>query len=296
MDEANLPTPPSILKQAIKAVPAVKYALGIAGIIAVIAIVAAFGIDFRVALFGAVGMFVLMTMLVIFASLARQKGSQFRLPALVFTWFSLLSVMALAIVLFTSVFWGRPVDLRILLASKVSATAKGGSGQKGNQSEGNQNDAQKDEEKEAVCRDVVDAKKIPRPDTRLPDPESSNDQETNSSIDDKMGDLQATDAIEQMAKLAEEAGTPDECNHAAYTALRLWDSAQANWNRALQMTKNQERISFLKAKLQPNAGITCSTGYCEPNHTEFYRANLGSTFILPVGAFPPRANSPNLPK
>src|SRR5690349_635400 len=121
MSEDNLGAPSSILKQAIKAVPAVKYALGVGGIIAVIAIVRGFGIDLRIALFGTIVMFVLMTLLVVFASLARQKGSQFRLPALVFTWFSLISVMAVALVLFTSVFWGRPVDLRTLLAGKQSS-------------------------------------------------------------------------------------------------------------------------------------------------------------------------------
>jgi hypothetical protein len=89
MTEHNLVTPPSILKEAIKAVPAVKYALGIGGIIAVIAIISAFGISFRVALLGAVVMIILMTVLVVFASISPKKLRVFTflpLSSLGFVW------------------------------------------------------------------------------------------------------------------------------------------------------------------------------------------------------------------
>jgi len=61
MPEDPIPSPASILTSAIRAVPAVKYALGVGGIIAV----------------GAVVMFVLMTVLVVFASLAGEHKSSF---------------------------------------------------------------------------------------------------------------------------------------------------------------------------------------------------------------------------
>lgn len=109
---ANLLQPVKVLNEAIKAVPAVKYALGIGGVIAVIAIVKGFGIDYRVAGFGVVIMFVLMTMLVIFARLAAKRESDFHLPAVIFTWFALVLTMATAVMLFSSVFWGQPLDLR----------------------------------------------------------------------------------------------------------------------------------------------------------------------------------------
>ena len=73
--------PAKVLNEAIKAVPAVKYALGIGGVIALIAIVKGFGIDYRVAGFGAVIMLVLMTMLVVFAKLAAKPESDFHLQA-----------------------------------------------------------------------------------------------------------------------------------------------------------------------------------------------------------------------
>jgi hypothetical protein len=65
---APLSSPVEVLKRPTKAVPAVKYALGIAGIVAAIAIVAGFRINFRIAVFGTVIMFVLMTVLVVFCA------------------------------------------------------------------------------------------------------------------------------------------------------------------------------------------------------------------------------------
>jgi hypothetical protein len=121
MSQELSPSVPALLRQAIKAVPAVKYALGIGGIISVIAIVSEFGISLRVALFGTIVMLVLMTVLVIFASLAGQKSSTFHVPALVLTWFCLILAMAVAAVLFTSVFWGQPVNLRNLLGVQAES-------------------------------------------------------------------------------------------------------------------------------------------------------------------------------
>ena len=63
-------SPTKILKEAIAAVPAVRYALGISGIVAAIAVIFALGVDARVAIFGTIIMLVLMTLLVIFARLS----------------------------------------------------------------------------------------------------------------------------------------------------------------------------------------------------------------------------------
>jgi hypothetical protein len=117
----NPSTPPSVLKQAINAVPAVKYALGIGGIISVIAIVGGFGIDFRVAFWGTVVMLVLMTVLLVFAKASSRTQSAFKGPTFILTWFSLVLFMATATALFLSVFFGKPLDLRTLLAPAVHA-------------------------------------------------------------------------------------------------------------------------------------------------------------------------------
>jgi len=62
-------------------------------------------------------MFVLMTMLVIFAGIAKGSSTTVALPGLVFVWFALVMVMAVSTVLFGSVFFRVPTDLRYLLGS-----------------------------------------------------------------------------------------------------------------------------------------------------------------------------------
>lgn len=107
---AKLIEPASILGKAIEAVPAVKYALGIAGIVAVIAIiVGGWKIDPRVAIVGVIIMLIFMVILRIFATVTTTGAA---LPAMVFLWFCLLVFIAAVTCLFTSVFWDYPVPLK----------------------------------------------------------------------------------------------------------------------------------------------------------------------------------------
>ena len=103
--------PLQILREAIKAVPAVRYALAVAGVVSVVAIAQAFRLDFRVALLGTIFVFILMTVMVVFANLSRTTGSSLHSPALTFTWFSIILTMVTATFLFTSVFFQWPVSL-----------------------------------------------------------------------------------------------------------------------------------------------------------------------------------------
>ena len=92
------------LQAAIKAVPAVRYALGVGGIAAVIAIVASF-LDLRIALVGIPILFVFMVVLVIFARLAdNAPGLRWAISALV--WFSVL-LLIFATALFVLTFFVR---------------------------------------------------------------------------------------------------------------------------------------------------------------------------------------------
>jgi hypothetical protein len=115
---APMPNPVTVLRSAVRAVPAVRYALGVAGIVSVIAIVKAFHLNLALAAFGTVVMFVLMTTLVIFARLSQFGSAALQRPALVFTWFCLLLTMAAALLLFTSVFFGIP-RLRFLQGTSL---------------------------------------------------------------------------------------------------------------------------------------------------------------------------------
>jgi hypothetical protein len=123
MSREDLTTQTSLLRTAIKAVPAVRYALAVGGLISVVAIVASFGIDFRIAIFGAVVLLVLMTVLVIFAKLTGEKEAYFHTPGLALTWFCLLLFMATAVALLSSVLFGWPVDFHLQASRQVSLPA-----------------------------------------------------------------------------------------------------------------------------------------------------------------------------
>lgn len=107
-----MPNPLSFFREAAKAVPAIRYALGIGGIVSVIAIIFSFRLSPAAMVFGVIIMLTLMMMLVIFAR-ATTLGPRIYLPALIFTWFTLSLFMVVSTALFTSVFFRWPLDLAV---------------------------------------------------------------------------------------------------------------------------------------------------------------------------------------
>ncbi len=117
-----------MLSRAITAVPAVKYFLGVVGIAAALSLVGALVLyNWKVAFVGGVAIFIGGVTVVVFANLARLKTGHFKLPALVLTWLAIVLVSATAVCLFTSVFFGRPLDLRRWLDEKVVSPLQHGS-------------------------------------------------------------------------------------------------------------------------------------------------------------------------
>jgi hypothetical protein len=98
----------AIIRAAIKAVPSVRYALGVAGIAAVVALVVAWEIDVRIALAGVVVMFVFMTVLVVFAGLSKLKHPHLTKAALFLMWAFVILFVAWAGLLTSSVFFNVP--------------------------------------------------------------------------------------------------------------------------------------------------------------------------------------------
>jgi hypothetical protein len=115
-------SPFNTLNQAIKKVPALKYALGLAGIAAALAIIKTLVTDLRLAVFGMVVMLVLMTVLFVFAKLTAASAREIRLPAFALMWFSLLLTIASASLLFTSVFFAWPINLKRLVGPQTIQT------------------------------------------------------------------------------------------------------------------------------------------------------------------------------
>jgi hypothetical protein len=113
-------TPISALNRAVRAVPAMKYALAVLGLVAVVAIIAAWRIDFRVAVFGAVIILVLMVAVLIFARLTKLAPQYFVAPAVFFMWTFVLVTAATGIALFTAATMKWPPALYELIFGKSS--------------------------------------------------------------------------------------------------------------------------------------------------------------------------------
>src|SRR5689334_15724535 len=112
-------SPIHILRESIIAVPAVKYALGIGGIVATISIAYSLRIDPRVAVIGTLVTLLLMTVLVVFSRMASVGSARAFQPALVLTWFSLVLFIAVSGTLFSCVFFGTPRDLSSWLTGRT---------------------------------------------------------------------------------------------------------------------------------------------------------------------------------
>lgn len=109
-----------IIRESIKAVPAMKYALAVAGILAVVAMIGAFKLSAQMAVIGAVVTLVLMVAMVVFARLTTVAPRHFFLPVQVMMWAFLVITVGTALLLFTSAFFHWPRGLRELLDPKAA--------------------------------------------------------------------------------------------------------------------------------------------------------------------------------
>lgn len=109
-------TPWTVFTVALKAVPALRYALAVLGIVSAIAIIKGFGVDFQTAVYGTIIMLILMVALVVFAALTKVRSPQVRWGALLLMWSFLLITILSAALLFTSAFFEYPRPLGQLLS------------------------------------------------------------------------------------------------------------------------------------------------------------------------------------
>jgi len=116
-------SPISALKEAVKAVPAMKYALAVLGLVAVVAIAAAWRVNFKVAVFGAVIILILMVALLVFARLTVVGAGFFLLPALILLYTFVLLTAATGVLLFTAAAFKWPPALHELIFGPASPPA-----------------------------------------------------------------------------------------------------------------------------------------------------------------------------
>ncbi len=104
--------PIDMLREAIKAVPSVKYALGIGGVASIVAIIInLFGLSPTIAIIGTIVVLILMGVLVIFARMTSINSTKMFIPIMSFMWFILIFFMLISLSLFTSIFFRIPLDL-----------------------------------------------------------------------------------------------------------------------------------------------------------------------------------------
>ncbi len=103
--------PLTMIREGVKAVPQMKYLLAVGGMLGMLSvIVSILKLDLRLAVFGSILMLFLMAMVVVFARVSALQ-EDLRLPAIVMTWFSMLVMICSATLIFTSVFWSKPLNL-----------------------------------------------------------------------------------------------------------------------------------------------------------------------------------------
>jgi hypothetical protein len=104
--------PLTLLRQAMSAVPSVKYALGVVGVGAAISIVLSLLADVRIALIGVPIMVAFMVLLLVFQRLSVLESGHFKYPALMLLWVFPILIAGFLCLLFSSVFFSWPLDLK----------------------------------------------------------------------------------------------------------------------------------------------------------------------------------------
>ena len=104
--------PYAILQAAVRRVPALKYALAVAGAASVVAIVLGFKLPPEIAIFGTLVVIGLMFVLVVFTRYASDEGNQVPGPAIALVWFYTVAVITCTTLFITSYFGHWPIDFR----------------------------------------------------------------------------------------------------------------------------------------------------------------------------------------
>jgi hypothetical protein len=104
-----------LLREATSVVPAVRYALGVAGVMAALALGSMLFKNAEAATFGVLAMFISMVLLLVFAAASALGGDTFRLPALVMTWAILILFIASAAMSLSAIFFDTPKPLTTLM-------------------------------------------------------------------------------------------------------------------------------------------------------------------------------------
>lgn len=113
--------PLTILRDAVRVVPSMKYALAVLGLVAVVAIVALWRVKYEVAVFGAIIILGLMVPVLVFARLTKVAPKYFLTPARVFMWAFVILTIAAGTCLFTAAAFKQPAALHELIFARAQS-------------------------------------------------------------------------------------------------------------------------------------------------------------------------------
>lgn len=115
-DQVLPATPTAFLQEAVRQVPALRYAIGVGGIAAVVSVVlTAWKLEPQTAILGGLVVFAGMVVLVIFAALSRTGPRVLRPLALTLAWSFLVIALGVAVLFVSCAFYDRPKNLPCLL-------------------------------------------------------------------------------------------------------------------------------------------------------------------------------------
>ncbi len=116
-------TPVALLKEAVRQVPSLRYAIGVGGVAAVVAIVlTAWKLEPQTAILGGLTVLVAMVILVVFAALSRTGPRVLRPLALSLAWAFLLLTVAVAMLFVSCAFFDQPKKLQCLLGGDADCS------------------------------------------------------------------------------------------------------------------------------------------------------------------------------
>ncbi len=113
----------NVITKAIKAVPAVKWALGVAGVLAALSLGLMFFKSAPAAIAGAIAMMFLMVLLRVIAEAVRDRSNNLRLPVLAVVWTVVLLFIGFCGTTFSSIAFGKPLEFQDLVG-RVLGTAE----------------------------------------------------------------------------------------------------------------------------------------------------------------------------
>ena len=113
-------SPTSLIKAALAAHPAFKYAIAAAGLAGLVAIVSQYGVSPATLVFGAIILVVLMVLFLVFSQAVVVARKKLSVASLVLVWSFLSLGIFTALLLFTSAFFNGPLPVRSLLVRHLA--------------------------------------------------------------------------------------------------------------------------------------------------------------------------------